>query len=222
MSNSKKIRQDYITDKKEINPNSEYHLINNGDESAVWDNFQKGNEEALIYIYRKYADVLYNYGCNITPNHDFVWDYIQNLFCELIKSRGKLGKVVSIKAYLFKSIKRKIIRGLKKEVHMEPIDAGNQQFELKVATGITPFSQNIDNEQIKLIEKYINQLPAYQREVLLLHFYEGLSYQEIANIFEVKVKSVRAQTYRALETLSKQVESKGHVLFVLMLLMERV
>ncbi len=188
---------------KHLIPDNFYPTQDKQDEGVVWRNFQEGDEEALIYIYREYAGILYNYGCQFTTDHGYVWDCIQDLFCELIKSRKKLGKVKSIKGYLFKASKRKIFKGLKRLNKTVLLDANDQIFEVSVPPGITSISQSNDHEQNKELAQHINELPAHQREVLLLYFYEGLGYQEIADIFEVKVKSIRTMTYRALTTLSK-------------------
>ncbi|XOV91640.1 MAG: RNA polymerase sigma factor [Bacteroidota bacterium] len=173
------------------------------DESIIWGNFQNGNEEALIFIYRKYAPILYNYGCQFTHDHEYIWDCIQDLFCELIRNRRKMSKVTSIKGYLFKSTKRKIFKGLKKINKTVLTDANDKLFEVSITDGITPISQMPGQDRNKVIEEFINELPPHQREVLLLHFYEGMTYQEIADAFEVKVKSIRTMTYRALEKLSR-------------------
>lgn len=200
---------------KQLIPESIYLQPDKQDEGVIWISFQEGSEEALIYIYRKYAGILYNYGCQFTRDHEYVWDCIQDLFCELIKNRKRLGKVASVKGYLFKATKRKLFKGLKKSRRTVLVDANDQLFELSVPSGVTPISQSQVQEQNKLIEGYINELPSHQREVLLLYFYEGLSYQEIADIFEVKVKSIRTMTYRALETLSKVLKEKKDGILVI-------
>lgn len=187
-------------------PENNYLSGNKPDESLIWTRFQEGSEEALIYIYRKYASVTYNYGCQFTHDHEYVWDCVQDLFCELIKNRKKLGKVISIKGYLFKSLKRKIHKGLKKINQTLILDTNDHLFEMSISTGIANIDNSLSDEQKQLIEKYVNELPAHQREILLLYFYEGLNYQEIATIFETKVKSIRTMTYRALEKLSTQMK----------------
>ena len=63
---------------------------------------------------------------------------------------------------------------------------------------------NLGEREFNIIQRKLNLLPVNQREVILLHFYEGLSYEEIANIMSIKVRSARALTYRALESLEKQ------------------
>ena len=200
-----------------ISPLNTYSNEEEKDEMIIWSNFQEGSEEALIYIYRKYASVVYNYGCQFTNDKEYVWDCVQDLFCEMIKNRKRLGKVISIKGYLFKATKRKIFKGLKKINKTLIVDNSDGLFEISIPPGIASIGQSVGNDQNKIIEGYINELPAHQREILLLYFYEGLSYQEIADIFEVKVKSIRTMTYRALEKLSVQLKANKDLILTLLL-----
>ncbi|MEQ9221654.1 MAG: sigma-70 family RNA polymerase sigma factor [Cyclobacteriaceae bacterium] len=217
MKNKHTLEPINIGELKQLIPLNDYLPQDKKDEGMIWLSFQEGSEEALIYIYRKYASVVYNYGCQFTNDKEYVWDCVQDLFCELIKNRKKLGKVISIKGYLFKAIKRKIFKGLKKINKTMILDSTDGLFEISISSGITSIGQTSSQDQNQIIESYINKLPPHQREILLLYFYEGLSYQEIANIFEVKVKSIRTMTYRALEKLSVQLKADKDIILPILL-----
>lgn len=69
-------------------------------------------EHALSYIYRQNTDFLFFYGKKFTPDEEFILDMIQDLFCDLIKCRKKLGETDNIRLYLMKSFRRKLLRGI--------------------------------------------------------------------------------------------------------------
>ncbi len=186
------------------------------DEHIIWELFKRGDEQSLIYIYRKYADILYNYGCQFTTRRDYISDCVQELFYELIDRRKRLSEVRSVKAYLFSSLKRRIFKGLKKEEQFQLMEGG---LELGFFASSISLSQTLEKEDYAIIEKELNRLPAQQKEVILLHFYEGMSYTEIADIMGIKVKSARALTYRALKSLTKKLSPYKRVLSVLLLFM---
>ncbi len=168
------------------------------DEELVWRRFITGDDQSLIYIYRKYVQVLFRYGQQFSKRHEFVEDCIQELFCDLIDKRDRLSEVRNIKAYLFTSLKRKLLRFLKKE--------GRFQFEMDgfyfsyFETSI-PISTNLKEKDYSIIFQKINLLPSSQREIIFLYFYEGFSYAQIAEIQQVKVSTARTLTYRALKNL---------------------
>ncbi len=179
-------------------------------ESEIWEQFKNGNEQAIIIVYRNYSDKLFNYGCQFTVKREIVEDCIQDLFIDLINRRKSLGKVVSVKFYLFKSLRYKLLRELKKQGRLafrENFD-GDQDFLINVSHEIKLINEQFSKDQKKLIKKYLNQLPPLQREALLLYFYEGMSYQQIADMMQTgKVKSTRALVYRAISSLSSFLES---------------
>ena len=183
-----------------LNPNS-VKGVSEQDEHAVWDKFISGDDESLVYIYRKYADILYRYCRQFTVRQELIKDCIQELFFELIEKRSNLSSVKTIKGYLFVAIKRKLINNLKKE---ERLQHESQGFLFTIDESAVPLISTFEEKDLKLIKIKLNKLPVNQREVILLHFYEGLTYDEIAEIMGIKVRSARSLTYRALDSLNKE------------------
>ncbi|XOV91046.1 MAG: RNA polymerase sigma factor [Bacteroidota bacterium] len=171
------------------------------DEQLVWQRFISGDDQSLIHIYRKYVHVLFRYGQQFSRRHEFVEDCIQELFCELIAKRKRLSKVQTIKAYLFTSLKRKIFRDLKKQ---EKLQFDEDGFYFSFAELPISISNDLTERDYSIIFQKINLLPASQREIIFLYFYEGCNYSEIAEIRNVKIETARTLTYRALENLEKQ------------------
>ncbi|TRX60148.1 sigma-70 family RNA polymerase sigma factor [Fulvivirga sp. M361] len=184
------------------------------DEHYVWERFIKGDNQSLIYIYRKYADILYRYGRQFTGRSEFIRDCIQELFYDLIDRRSKLSSARSIKGYLFAALKRMILRDIKKEERLQFEEDG---FSFSLVESSLSINPGLDIADYAIIQKKLNGLPVSQREVILLHFYEGLSYAEIADIMNIKVRSARALTYRALDSLEKELSPFKGSLFMLLI-----
>ncbi len=184
------------------------------DEQLVWERFTKGDDQCLVYIYRTYADVLFRYGRQFTARNEFLRDCIQELFYELIDKRANLSTAKSVKAYLFAAFKRKIVRDIKKE---EKLNLEKEGFLFSLSDGNPSISGNFREQDFAIIQNKLNELPVHQREIILLHFYEGLTYTEIAGIMNIKVRSARALTYRALESLQKELGPYRDSLFTLLL-----
>lgn len=178
-------------------------------EAVIWDNFKNGSEKALALIYSRYVKNLYNYGGQFTSNHELVRDNIQDLFVELIRSKEKLGHTNSIKFYLYKSLRRKLVRSLQKQTKVFLTDNFEDQgaFLVSISPELTLLRSQLTEEQKRLLEKSINALTASQREAILLYFYEGLSYAEITEVMAIgKVKSTRALLYRAIASMAEFLE----------------
>lgn len=172
-------------------------------EEIIWNRFLQGDQESIIYLYRKYTKSLYRYGSQFTSRSELLKDTIQDLFYELIDKRKKLSSARSVKGYLFVSLKRKLVRRLKKE---EKIKFEDEGFRFLLESQSTSINENLEKRDYAIIQRQLNLLPVNQREVILLFFFEGLSYKEISVIMGIKVRSTRALTYRALKSLQSKLE----------------
>lgn len=187
-------------------------------DAAIWREFRNGNEEALVYIYREYANKMYNYGCQFTRNKELVSDSIQELFTEIIHNKKNLGDTVSIKFYLFKALRRKLLRVLRKEKKYLSRNetAEHEGFNILEDTSVKFIYQQFCDYQKAIITKECNKLPCKQREALLLYFYEGMSYKEIAETMGMtRTKSARAIIYRAIDSLSEHLQRYKEFLYPL-------
>ena len=60
------------------------------------------------------------------------------------------------------------------------------------------------NEQKAQLRRALAELPKRQRATLVLSYYQGLSYSEVAQVMGCSLGTVKTQVYRALRRLSKQ------------------
>lgn len=187
-------------------------------DADIWREFRSGSEEALVYIYRQYGNKMYNYGCQFTRNKELVRDCIQELFTEIISKRQSLGDTVSIKFYLFKALRRKLLRVLSKDKKYLSSKEGTEHegFNIQEDPAIKFIHQEFSDHQKGIITKECNKLPCKQREALLLYFYEGMNYKQIAETMGMnRTKSARAIIYRAIDSLSVHLQRYKDLLYPL-------
>jgi RNA polymerase sigma factor (sigma-70 family) len=183
-------------------------LKNSASEGQIWIDFLHGDDNALASLYRLYANKLFNYGCQFTPNKELVLDVVQDIFLTLIRTRTKLGIVTSVKFYLYASFRRAILRQLKRDTKfVRPGDMTDEGFQIAV-NAYLPVNSSFTGDQKKIVEHFCNKLPVRQREALTLHYFEDLNYIEIAKTMNLSTsKSARTMVYRALDSLSKLLSS---------------
>jgi len=182
----------------------EFHLSKK-DEKVVWQEFLDGDPTAISYIYRNYTRSLYNYGRQYNK-HEIVLDCIQDLFYDLIRMRKNLKTVTSLKAYLFASLRRKIFRQAQKtknEIDQSLVEESSS-FRIAELADNSPIKAQLEQENKNIIKEACNKLPARQREIILLYFFEEMSYQDISQVMNFgDVTSARTLVHRALTTLRK-------------------
>ena len=58
--------------------------------------------------------------------------------------------------------------------------------------------------RIKVITKSMNSLSIRQKEAIYLKYTEGLSYQEISEVLEIDIASVRTLVYRGIKRIKRK------------------
>ncbi len=178
------------------------------EDKEIWSSFKKGHEGAFNFIYRKYFPILFRYGHGFTRDREIVKDCIQDLFIELRQSGKNLSDTTSIKYYLYRSIRYKILHYLKKN---SPFSftrvTGQWSFEFEVSHETKMIQEQLDQEQKEKLERVLKKLTKRQKEAVVYFFYEGFSYQQISSIMRMRnVKSARNLIYRALKKMKNSLE----------------
>lgn len=174
-------------------------------DQEVWDQLRKGNHLALEYLYRTYSKDLFHYGMHLYGRKGWVQDILQELFVDLWKQHQQLSSITAVKTYLFKAFKYKLQRHYGKEkrwiyqVDYESI--GSMEVEASVESNM--ITAQLSREQQQKLVKALEKLPTRQREVLHLLFEEDLSYEEVAEIMEINVRSTYTLAWKAISSLRK-------------------
>lgn len=173
----------------------------------IWNEFQKGNEAAFLFIYNKYFDTLFKFGFQFSRDHDFIKDCIQDLFVEL--NRRSVSKVKSIKPYLMVSLKRKMLyyqKRASKFIYKNDLLTG-YDFQISYSHEDKMIDQQIEAEKKEKMNLAINTiLTKRQREVIYYLYYERLSVDEIAEMMQLSRKGVQNLSYKAIAILKSHFE----------------
>lgn len=190
------------------------------DQRTLWNEIKAGKTDAYNLLYDHYIDTLYSFGSGFSSDKELIKDSIHDLFLELYKYRKTISETDNIKNYLFKSLKRKILSNQKKKLRLTYREEVQDLTSLRIESKEDNIIQEEDSDQVlAVLNRAINKLPYRQREALVLKYKAELSYDEISEIMEVSVESVRTLVYRSLKTLkesvSGQIDSNSIILFFL-------
>ncbi|NGP77355.1 sigma-70 family RNA polymerase sigma factor [Balneolaceae bacterium YR4-1] len=167
-----------------------------------WNKFVAGDTHLFKKIFTKYYPKLYGYGIKISNNPRIVEDCIQELFENIWDRREDLHHVESPHVYLFVSLRRKVLKQIsKKKNRSKKLRLLRHKPKIKFCKQDIIIKNEQINQQKEELAQALNQLPERQKEILFLHFYNGLSYSEIANVLDIKRQSIRNHVYRAMKKL---------------------
>lgn len=167
----------------------------------LWKRYQNGDSEAYTDIFRLYYPALYQFGFKIAGNSAMLEDCIQELFTELWQNKSQTD-VQSVKAYLLKSLKYKILRALRKPGPSR-VSEDEKEYGFELSHESLLISEEESTEKAQKVVSAMSQLSNRQKEILYLRFYQGLSYEEISEIMNINYQVSRNLLYQAIKAMKK-------------------
>jgi len=181
------------------------HISRHGEE---WTRFVNGDSCSFKQLFRKFYKGLYGYGLKLCNDPALVEDCIQELFESIWARRGELTHIDSPTVYLFVSLRRNILRHRKKQNRVKNVEGAiDESFQIHFGAEELIIHNEAKEQQLEELQKALNHLSNRQKEVIYLHFYNGMSYGEIEKILLINRQSVRNHMYRAVETLRTVMET---------------
>ncbi len=165
----------------------------------LWESFRKGDKEAFAALFREHYGILYRFGNKFTTDTELLEDSIQELFIELWQAKSQ-APVLSVKAYLLKSLKYKLLKAFRHNGKILPIhDNGDIPFELSHETLL--ISQQESDEKKRQVIRALERLSHRQKEIIYLKYYQNLSYEEVSEIMNINYQVARNLLYQAIKSL---------------------
>src|SRR5215472_3692132 len=160
-----------------------------------------GDAAAWDALFRRYQLPLYVYIFELVRDEQTSLDIVQETFINAARHIGSLRTDAKFGSWLFGIAHQKCIQRWRKQAREEMLrDEFNHvppEFEA------SPDELLIREEEEAEFMKLLNQLPPPQRSVLLLHFVEDFSLEEIAGITGVSVGTVKSRLHYAKKSLRK-------------------
>jgi RNA polymerase sigma factor (sigma-70 family) len=191
---------------------------NDGDQ--LWNKFKSGDRDSFAKIYNLYIEDLLSYGYRVTSNRQLIKDSVQDVFLNLWLQRANLSDTDSIKFYLFRALRNRIVRNI--EIHHDKPGPDPES----IAEGLLvdfPFEQALmenesNEEMVKRLQNAISQLPKRQQEVLQLRYNQNFGLEEIADMMQISNQSVRNLLHRSIGELRKFFQVAGWIMLLIFLL----
>jgi RNA polymerase sigma factor (sigma-70 family) len=172
-------------------------LTNNEEDILLWESYKSGDRKAFANIFRKFYPMLFQFGTKLTSKEDLCEDCIQELFIELWNNKSKTS-VQSVKAYLFKALKYKLLRALNQQ-NVPPIVGEDSGVEVSYEALFIAFHEN--EERSARVAKGLEQLSNRQKEIIYLKYYQQLTYEEVSEVMNINYQAARNLLYQSVKAL---------------------
>ncbi len=97
------------------------------------------------------------------------------------------------------------------ESYLEDEVENNPSLMAMTSDNVLPFKSIERRERISLVRKAISSLPYELKQVLIMKEFEEMTFQEIAEVLDIPVSTVKSRVYLALNLLKRKLEEKFSV-----------
>jgi RNA polymerase sigma-70 factor, ECF subfamily len=175
------------------------------DERIIRDNkwvegLNRGDKDSFESIYKRYYTPLYNFLFRYTRSEEMIEDIIQEVFYNVWQNREKLEPRGTLKAYLFTAVRNQAFKKIESEKKYGSNDKELSDFE--EINCVPPDGSCEFKELKKAYHEAVQKLPEKRRNIYLMHRQDNLTYNEIAEVLHISIKTVETQMSRSLKFLS--------------------
>jgi len=175
--------------------------------------FTKGDQSSIEQLINRYKSKVYTYIILIVKNQHLAEDIFQDTFIKVIKSLldGKYKENGKFLSWIIRIAHNLIIDYYRKAKQLNTLSRDDFEMDIfnsRKFSGTTIEDHLISNQITKDIKNLIDELPADQKEVILLRHYCGLSFKEISEQTNVSINTALGRMRYALINLRKLIKEK--------------
>lgn len=180
------------------------------DEAQLVTELQAGSDAAFDYLVTYYHANVYNLVYGILSDAADAADVTQEVFFRVFRGIRGFRRGSSLKTWLYRVSVRQALnhrrwcwRHHRQQVSIDAEEYG-KSFTLELKDDEpTPFEQLAEKEVQATVRRALAAVPALFRSAVILRDLEGLSYEEIAEVLEVSVGTVKSRILRGRRMLKE-------------------
>ncbi|WP_330949040.1 sigma-70 family RNA polymerase sigma factor [Virgibacillus sp. MG-45] len=162
---------------------------------------QKGNDKAFLSLFQEYEQDIYRIAFVYVKNQSDALDVVQETAYRSFKTIKYLKEPKYFKTWLLRiaiNCSFDLLRKQKKVVQLKP------EFERNLSGDIN------ENTDLKVtVQDLIEGLNEEEKSVVILRFYEGLTFKEISETLTIPLGTAKTILYRALDKLRTKLKGDG-------------
>jgi len=181
------------------------------DELALLEEAKKGNKIAYGKLFERYADRIHGMAILVLPPQYSADDVVQETFVRgmtrLESYRGE-GDLCSWLVTIAINICRHMVRSPKRKMEFSGEESLDREYHFGRVRSRGVVTKAVQKEDNRLLRVAMGFLTEAQREVFVLHYDQGLAYEEIAQIVGIRPGAARALAHRAKAALRDKLGSE--------------
>ena len=177
---------------------------------------KRGEEEAFAEILGRYRGAIYNLCYRMTRNPEDARDLGQEIFIKVFSLLDRFDENYAFSSWLFRIGTNHCIDHLRRNrMRFLSLDGGvgpdGEEYEFQLPdSGPEPDMVLQRKEALDRLEEVIAELPPHYRVITLLRHDQQLSYEEIAEILQLPLGTVKARIHRARNQIQQMLSARSY------------
>ena len=155
------------------------------------------SSEAIAALVEEYGPTLYRVAYSVTRNVAEAEDAVQETFLRVLRHREKLGEIRDQRVWLIRIVWNIVLDRKRRAKTRPETDDVDELARVLPSAGLSAEQLAAAAQHHSHVLACVDQLPAKERQVLLLSAFQELSSVEIASILGITESSVRSRLFRA-------------------------
>ena len=166
-------------------------------EKIIIEQVRQGNQHAFARIYKTYEEPIYRFIYFRVGGKEIAQDLTSEVFLKILDFlKNKETKIYNFRAFIYKTASNLVTDFYRLKKITVSLDETREIFLP------SNLEESVDkNIQFEEIKKYFSQLKPEYREPVLLHYFEGLPYKDIAEILGETEANVKMRSHRGIKIL---------------------
>jgi RNA polymerase sigma-70 factor (ECF subfamily) len=184
------------------------------EESAVIAELKAGSEQAYAWLIGEFHQPIYGLIYRIVNDPSDAADTTQEVFLKVFRGMKHFHGESSLKTWIYRialheasNRRRWWFRHKAQETSIEPVEAGDNQYpgdDRLVDRGESPFEQYAHAEIRAVVEVALTHVSEPYRTAIILRDLEEMSYEEIAEVLQISLGTVKSRITRGRDALRKR------------------
>ena len=165
---------------------------------------QDGDLDAFEALVRRHQAAVYRVALHVLGSSADAQDATQDTFVRAWRALPKFRSDSTVSTWLYRIVTRRCLDVIAARRPTDTLDT----LELETPAG-DPAQTAEQHERLAAVTRAIALLPGEQRAALVLREFEGLSYQELADVLGISVPAVKGRIHRARLGVISQTAASG-------------
>ncbi len=176
---------------------------------------REGSEQAYETLLLRFQQPVYNLALRLVSDPSDAADVVQEVFLKVFRNIGHFRGGSSLKTWIFRitineahNQRRWFFRHRHREVGIEEQEEEGRGGGVMAAAGQSPFDFVFGQERQGLIEAALERINPTFRAAVILRDITDLSYEEIAEVLQISLGTVKSRILRGREALRQELQSE--------------